>query len=270
MMTLHTYKCLVLLLLALPGYAAAQACEIPDHLRALTPVESPPRGTYEPLSVGPAERIPLGIGHLHYSVNNPVVDLPPGEDNWLQRVALPLSRTPGAEPSTAILRGWVVTTGRPPEALTTRAFVETGYEEISFIVLEGPSDGWLRIRYGAEEGDGGVAWTPSCALVESPARLDFTPWREWFMSERVSPLFARFGGQVELRTEASPGSTLITSASGDYSLEPVEVRADWMRVILKQPSDYCRPEAGSRSEEGWIQWSTEEAGPIVWYFTRGC
>ena len=90
------------------------------------------------------------------------------------------------------------------------------------------------------------------------------------MSERVSPLFARFGGQVELRTEASPGSTLITSASGDYSLEPVEVRADWMRVILKQPSDYCRPEAGSRSEEGWIQWSTEEAGPIVWYFTRGC
>ena len=254
-----------------PAVAAAQLCQIPDQLRGTIPAEPPPRAPYEPLVGGTTTpgNVHLGIGHVHYSADNPVVELPPGEDNWLERVELPLSSEPGARPWGGLLRGWVGGAGLPAEPLTTRGLLETGYEEASFIVLESRSDGWLRIRYG-EPGGEETAWVPLCALRESLARLDFTPWSDWFLGDRASPLFLRSAIAGDLHSEPSPRSTRITSIAGDHILEPLEIRADWMRVRLKQPSDYCSPDVVSASVDGWLQWFSEDDGPRVWYFTRGC
>ena len=55
-----------------------------------------------------------------------------------------------------------------------------------------------------------------------------------------------------------------------HILEPLEVRGEWMRVTVKEPSDYCEFDLAVSSREGWIRWYTETRGPLVWYFTRGC
>ena len=56
----------------------------------------------------------------------------------------------------------------------------------------------------------------------------------------------------------------------DYILEPLEVRGEWMRVKVKEPSDYCEFDLTVKSREGWIRWYADESVPLVWYYTRGC
>jgi hypothetical protein len=120
--------CVAVLAAVWPVGATAQVCRIPEAVRAQIPAEPAPRGAFEPLSGGAAlGGLSLGFGHLHYSVDNPLVDLPPGEDDWLRRVELPLSTSPGAEPSGGISRGWVLAAGRPAAPLSTRGRLAPGY-----------------------------------------------------------------------------------------------------------------------------------------------
>ena len=62
-----------------PVAGVAQACEMPDSVRAVIPTAPPTPAFYAPLRVtgGQGEAIPLGVGHVHYSKENPVLDLPP-------------------------------------------------------------------------------------------------------------------------------------------------------------------------------------------------
>jgi hypothetical protein len=147
-------------------------------------------------------------------------------------------------------------------ALTPEAMIETGYEIPTFIVLEQRPDGWLRFRYGRAESE--TAWVHSCAL----GPLTFTPWSEWLLSPTISPL--RFRAEEPHSLHASPNGGVTATISGDYHLEPLEVRGTWMRVRLKQPSDFCTPEKTPKTTEGWIEWSSVALGPLVWYPSRGC
>jgi hypothetical protein len=148
--------------------------------------------------------------------------------------------------------------------------IETGYEEPSFVVLESRWDGWLHIRYAEAEGAAGSAWVPTCALGNTAARLDFTPWGKWLLSDRISPLYFRSRTPEELRSAPSAAAATVARIADDYILEPLEVRGDWMRVILKQPSDYCYPDVVPTRSEGWIRWYSPDRGPLVWYYSRGC
>jgi hypothetical protein len=263
----------VLLATCGPALSAAQTCSVPESVRLELPAEPPAAGPYATLlssGVRPDE-IQLGVGHLHLSDDGLSPDGPPGADDWFRRVELPLSLSPGEEPTAWIVGGWILRRGVPPEALSTIAMVETGYEEPSFVVLESRPDGWIQIRYSEAEGSAAAAWVPACALAsDNPLRLTFTPWSEWLLSDRISPLFFRSLVVGELRSAPSATAATLVSVSGDHSLEPLEVRGEWMRVGLKQPSDYCHPEVVPVRREGWVRWYSPDIGPRVWYFTRGC
>jgi len=252
------------------GYG--QACQVPDSVRGMLRAVAPPAVPYATRWVtgGEGASVPLGVGHLHYSDQNPVVDLPPGANDWLQRVALPLSSAPGVAPFAWIAEGWILAGGATPEPLSRSGLIETGYEQPSFVVLETRPDGWLRLRYALSDEGLGTAWTHGCALSNGPVVLEFTEWSAWLMSETISPLFFRSDSPGGLRSAPSLDATDLPDIASDYILEPLEIRGEWMKVTVKEPSDYCNFDLKSSRREGWVRWYEPERGPLLWYFTRGC
>jgi hypothetical protein len=257
------FYALLLLMFAGGDEATAQVCRLPDSVRVTIPAVAPPEA--QKPDARPFAEVPLGIGFLQHSDDGAAADLPPGNARWLERLELPLSETPAAAPFAWIARGWVVIPGRPPFALPADATVETEYEERSFVVLE-ERNNWLRVRYSAS----GTAWTPKCALDASPVSFDFSPWSEWFLSDRISPMVFRVPVPEDLRSEPSAGSSGVARISGDYVLVPREIRGEWMRVELRQPSDFCNPDVTPTRRDGWVRWFAPDIGPRVWYFSRGC
>jgi hypothetical protein len=245
---------------------AGQVCAPTDVVPSFVPTDDPIL-EYAPAPTA-LEEIALGVGHVHYAPLEPIAG-PPGDNSWVQRVALPLFTGPGGEPFSWIARGWIVQAGQPPASLTMVGMIETGYEEVSFVVLERRED-WLRIRYSGSERSSQTAWVPECALDASPARLAFSPWSDWFLGDDISPLFVRIEPPLPLHAEPSTASARVATVTEADVLVPHEVRGEWMRVTLQQPSDYCSPDAVSTSREGWVRWLTEDRGPRLWYFTRGC
>ena len=252
------------------GYA--QDCQVPGSVRSLIPAEAPREAQPGTQSVTGVEGafVPLGVGHLHYSDQNPIVDLPPGADDWLQRVTLPLSVAPGAAPTAWIADGWIVSGVATPEPLLRSGLIETGYEERSFVVLESHPEGWLRLRYALGEGEVGTAWTQGCALSEGAVVLEFVEWSDWLLRETISPLFYRSESAGVLRSSPAADATRLPDIARDYILEPLEIRGEWMRVTVKEPSDYCEFDLEASQREGWVRWYSPERGPLLWYFTRGC
>jgi hypothetical protein len=256
---------------ACPLGASAQICEPTETALALVPLDPPTVYGYDAPAPDPtpfAEAI-LGVGHVYHDPDEAPTG-PPGDNSWLQHVALPLSTSPGYEPTAWIARGWVVAPGRDPRALTIWGLIESGYEERSFMALERRPDGWLLLRYAFEGREPLTAWVPECALDASPAPLVFAPWSEWLLSDGISPLFVRSGLPLALHVEPSEASAILASVTEADVLEPHEVRGGWMRVTLVQPSDYCDPDTMPTRLEGWVRWLTEDRGPQLWYFTRGC
>jgi len=253
-------------LAAPPLAASAQLCAPPPEVLARVP--SAPPANLGLLPSAPLATEDLGIGHLHPDPEAPLAG-PPGDNGWVQRVELPLSESSGSEPHAWIARGWIARGDGAPEALALRGMLETGYEEVSFVVLE-RTDGWLRIRYASGERDPVAAWVPECALDASPDRLTFSPWSDWLLGDEMSPLFVRDGLPLTLQAEPSEASASLASVSHADVLVPHEIRGAWMRVTLEQPSTYCSPDVASRIREGWVRWLGEERGPRLWYFTRGC
>jgi hypothetical protein len=249
----------------------AQTCPSPEAARSWVPSDAPPEQPYAPQWVSGQEgsRVPLGSGHVHLNPEGPYPDLPPGAYDWLSSLVLPLFAEAGGDPFAWILEGWIVSGAGDPVALSRNGLIETGYEELSFAVLE-RADSWLRIRYDQGEDDSGLAWVPDCALSEGPVALVYTPWSEWLVSDRISPLFFRSEEPGSLFEAPGADTAVLSDIAGDYHLEPQEVRGDWMRVILKMPSDYCEFDIEPATREGWIRWSEPERGPRVWYYTRGC
>ena len=261
----------VCLLAVNPVDGFGQVCQVPDSVRGMIPAEAPPARPYETLRVTGTrgESVPLGVGHVHYSDQNPAVDLPPGANDWLQGLAFPLSSARDDDPFGWIVEGWILA-GGTPVPLSRSSLVETGYEEASFVVFETHPDGWLRLRYDEIDGRVGTAWIPTCALAEGPVLLEFTEWSTWLLRETISPLFFRSGSPGGLRSGPSTEAIELPDIADDYILEPLEVQGEWMRVTVKEPSDYCEFDLESSRREGWVRWHDQARGPRLWYFTRGC
>ncbi len=254
--------------LLFPGGAHGQLCELPNAVASAVPDTLPSDGWYETIRDQgvPFDEINLGVGHLRPTEAG-------WEWDWLSKTILPLSETPDAPPWGWIANGWLV------EAETAQVvpfrmsgLVETGYEEVSFIVLDGPEDGWLKLRFAPDDpatGDG-TAWVPTCSLMGGPIELEMESWDERLTSDEISPLFFRSGAPMVLRDAPRLDGASLGTIEGDYHLEPLEIVGDWMRVLVKQPSDYCMGDLGSETKTGWIEWRSTEVGPAVWYYTRGC
>ncbi len=207
---------------------------------------------------------PLGIGHLTLNGREDIWD-------WWLKVALPLYENPRGEPFAWFINGWLVDADESTESVAagTAGMVETGYESMSFVVLE-QSDGWIRFRYGKPAGDqDGTAWLHTCHLQDQRLRLE--GWEERFTSGEISPLHFRTEVPHALRSGPDETAERLHWIAGDHHLEPIEFRGDWMKARVTQPSDYCAGEAiETKVTEGWIRWRSQDKGPWVWYFTRGC
>lgn len=252
----------------LPVGASGQACDLPAALAAVLPDTVPSHGPYATIRDGsvPFAELELGVGHLRPTESS-------WEWEWLDRIVLPLSDVPHTQPRRWIARGWTIDaeTGRST-ALHVSGLLETGYEDATFIVLESNDDGWFKIRIAppGPETDPGTAWVPECALQAGPIALTIEPWQERFLSGLISPLFFRIDVPHVLRDAPRLEAASLGVIEGDYHLEPVEVSGDWMRVVVKQPSDYCTSEVSPLLRTGWVKWRSPDMGPWVWYHTRGC
>ena len=237
---------------------------------AFVPASAPQPGPYErlmPYQTG----LSLGVGFLRSYGGGPVSE-------WYRHVRLPLFRGPGQpghdEPFGWIVDGWLVELAdasvRP---FGTSGLVETDYESSSAIVYEVRSTGWIRFRYLPEEE--GTAWTHECFFDLGDDPVSVTTWQERLTSAVISPIFFRDEGPHALRAQPGADAERLASVPADpaeYHLEPLEIRGDWMRVTVVQPSDYCAAPAGvvTRRSEGWVRWRDDEIGPWLWYYTRGC
>ncbi len=254
-----------------PGGAGA-ACPPADPPRAPPEVAAPAR-PYVRLDAAypdPA-RMPLGVGHVRPAEHAAWVP------DWPGRVRLVLFAAPGGGVAGHIHDGWLRDGGHgdaaPWLALGTRGLLETAYETLSFVVPERREDGWLRLRYAPPDADdsSGTAWVHECHLDAHAPALRFEPWGERFLSPLISPLHFRRAVPHRLRARPHPHAARIATVAGDHHLEPQEIRGDWMRVIVKQPSDYCASgTVAVTAHEGWVKWRAPGDGPWVWYHTRGC
>lgn len=260
---------MALLLFALaPGAARGQACTLPDAVALTLPDSAPSHDFYTTIRDQgvPFDELDLGIGHLHPT--QATWDWP-----WLPKIALPLSETRGAPPWGWIAGGWLVDTRNGEVSpFGLEGLLETGYEEATFIVLQRPLDGWVEIRHapGSAESGSGTAWIPECALEGETIHLEVQSWQDRLLSDVISPLFFRSNVPHVLREIPRVDGAHLGTISGDYHLEPQEISGDWMRVVVKEPSDSCRSDVESTTRTGWVKWRSDDKGPWVWYHTRGC
>lgn len=243
---------------------APRGAPIPS-LPAAASTEAPPPAPYVPLR-GLDSTFDLGIGHLRAESD--------GDADWFRFVEVPVYPEPGSEPSGWIVGGWWVPAHDPahPVPLTTGSMVETGYEVVSWIVVEARDDGWVRFRFASQpEGSG---WASLCHLTASDPPIVFESWLDRFTGETAGPLFFRTRERHALRrgpgTEYPRSFWLVGYEATE--LHPLEIRGDWMRVRTASPPLYCAdpPPARELIEEGWIRWRDDVTGPWIWWFTRGC
>ena len=208
----------------------------------------------------------LGVGHLEATGGQHYYD-------WERYILVPLFETPRGQHVGWLNRGWVELGGeRTP--LSRVGMVETGYEFMSFIVLE-RSDDWYRIRHSLPTDDAdGTSWVHRCLLNLGDVELQPELWSEKFVGEGAPPLSFRSRVRHALRAEPSPDGDRLAWIGADDEVEALEIRGDWMRVHLFQPGKFATKcgagDWNGRTMVGWIKWWGEDKGPWLWYPTRGC
>lgn len=234
-----------------PGWLA-KAPEVPPHHGAWTSLLADGNAIGE---------VSLGIGHVH-------PDEAMAFSDWLDRIVIPLSARPGFEPERLLVRGWLLDRSGGGEPLQLAGLIETEYEQNSMLVT-GRQEDWFQLRLAPPGTPGETGWVARCALEASPVPLQFTPWKEWLLSDRISPLYFRRATAHRLRQGPGVQHGSVGMITGDHIIRPREVQGDWMRVEVTQPSDYCARVRATR-RTGWIKWRSPERGPWVWYYPRGC
>lgn len=227
------------------------------------------KGVASPYSLndwmGGHDLAPLGRGHLL------VINGDEYYYDWMTRIKLPLWNKPGED-----FYGWTHSGLVTPEndifafALTGAGMVETGYEHLTFTVLESTEDGWFRLQL--KPGKAGSKWTHRCHLQLGEARLQFEDWEEFILQNGESLHFRDKVTHV-LRSEPGTQSKMLTRISLDHKLNLLVIKGDWMRVRVHQPSWSCEDadkEFTGSTHVGWVKWKDELLGPWVWINSGGC
>ncbi len=209
---------------------------------------------------------PYGVGRLGPA--DPAATF--GVD-WARGLSLPIYVAPGGALRGWLARGWWVPAGDKPGPMPLGCLLETDYETASFVLYEIRDDGWLRL--GIEPPcDGGGAWVHRGHFGLGSQALAVQTWAERFLLKNSPWLYLRAPGRHALRAEPTAEAALVAWIGEGASLEPLEIRGEWLRARVSEPSAACREpgEWQGVRHEGWIRWASPERGPWVWYPTRGC
>ncbi len=256
-----------------PGHdTSVEKRELTPSLASRAPTISPPE---KPV---PAETVfswaditeaDLGIGYLAPKTKTEK------KGRWMRQLELPIFSSPSGEQTGWLINGWVKKDrAEDPEPLTALGMVEAAPDLFAFIVLSKSRDGWLRFRYDRPKPeDDGTAWVHVNHLAIGPAPLHLQLWGEPLLTPEYSPLFFRNKhASHALREAPALNGRLIGWIGRSHDLEPLEIRGDWMKVQVTQPSVRCRADRlpGTRTQEGWTRWRHPENGLWVWYHTEPC
>jgi hypothetical protein len=97
--------------------------------------------------------------------------------------------------------------------------------------------------------------------------LSVIKWEAHFLSLN-SPTFFRAPGRYALRRAPSDSSEVLhwlethQRESPEYSLAPLKIGGDWMRVRVQWPGGWCR-DSVRRTADGWIRWRVSDKGPLL-------
>jgi len=237
----------------------------PDSLTA----PPPPRPLPRVASVDRSFRdSTLGVGYLA-----------PGADGvnsfsgfeWFRHVIVPVYDGPSGPVAAWLARGWVARRGAPLWSWgewTVGGWIGTSSEGTALPVLVLRDDGWLRFRYAPPTtGDDGTVWTHRSHLAVGDVTLAVTRWEDHFLHQDV-PTYFRELGRHPLRGARGDTSAVLAWLEGrvgtvpEYSVAPLEIDGDWMRVRVQWPGQWCGT-APQRTAEGWIRWRRPDTGPMV-------
>ncbi|MGH2375515.1 MAG: hypothetical protein ACRDIC_18840 [bacterium] len=191
---------------------------------------------------------------------------------WLQQLILPLYREADGLPAAWLARGWLAQPGVQQwtwNELEVGGWISTGYDApAGFVVLETRDGGWFRFRYAAPAGEAdGTAWAHESHLTLGDVELSLTEWEAHFLAQDL-PTFFRAPGRYALRRAPSDSSEVLhwletrERESPEYSVAPLEIEGEWMRVRAQWPGGWCgRPV--QRTAEGWIRWRVSDKGPLL-------
>ena len=237
----------------------------PDSLTAPPPPRPLPRAPSVDRSFRDST---LGVGYLA-----------PGADGvnnfsgfeWLGNVIVPVYDGPDTPVAGWLARGWLARRGAPRWSWgewTVGGWIGTSSEGTALPVLALRDDGWLRFRYAPPTpDDDGTVWTHRSYLALGDILLAVTRWEDHFQHQDV-PTYFRELGRHPLRGARDDTSAVLAWLEGrvgtvpEYSVAPLEIDGDWMRVRVHWPGEWCGT-APQRTAEGWIRWRRPDTGPMV-------
>jgi len=237
----------------------------PDSLTAPPPPRPLPRAPSVDRSFRDST---LGVGYLA-----------PGADGvnnfsgfeWLGNVIVPVYDGPDTPVAGWLARGWMARRGAPRWSWgewTVGGWIGTSSEGTALPVLVLRDDGWLRFRYAPPTpDDDGTVWTHRSYLALGDILLAVTRWEDHFLHQDV-PTYFRELGRHPLRGARDDTSAVLAWLEGrvgtvpEYSVAPLEIDGDWMRVSVHWPGEWCGT-APQRTAEGWIRWRRPDTGPMV-------
>jgi hypothetical protein len=235
-------------------------------------LRSPPNNL-PPAALGAADAL-LGGGGFS-AQQSPDLDwgdgvLRPGGGEGFERIELPLFDGPGGSHWGWITQGRVYDQ-REQQTLPNRseAAVEAAGVR-SFLVLDQTEDGWMQIRYGNPEDEGGgLAWTrPDMADGVSAS---YVSWAR-LLGDARGLVYRDRTAAHNLRAEPNSSAEVVTRLEGEnFDMAALEIRGDWMRVRVTSPPECARTVAedlllGAGSKQvytGWIAWRSADRGPWI-------
>lgn len=143
--------------------------------------------------------------------------------------------------------------------------VEFDYEIAGMPIDTFTASGWARVVVGfTRDGQPRTGWA---AVRPDDARVML--WRE-----RLPEQSLYFADGVPPEFHEVPGGAARAVTFDDtlgYSMQPLEVRDDWMRVRVSVPHECRTPvDEPARTMDAWIRFLDERGRPRVWYAPRGC
>lgn len=206
-------------------------------------------------------------------------------DKWLNRLCLPLYDSAQGKLWGMLTGKWVVDLSGSNSknwALESN-LMQKSDETYAFIVLQETPEGWFQIQYAhPEDARDGTAWVNQDHFQQQyPLVVQY--WRDIFQpvdktqSSHRRYLYKReqLSPSITLRSKPSAFSPTVfaleSDLSGhDYSIEPLEIKQNWMRVRLSIPRDFCSTNETFQFYEGWMRWWSKEVGPTIYKPPRKC